>query len=121
MAKIYRVFTLANNTDVTYSDVSIYGNRTVFLAGEPLYDETEVYYSDFLETIQLTDNFAEEYFPQIFQDRIVWQQAVGDRTTEIFTYDGESISNTTNAGEDILYTNLQGDGESILYVEENML
>ena len=121
MAKIYRVFTLADDPNFNYSDISLSGTRTAILAQDLSddYNDNEVFYANLSETIQLTDNFTEEFSPLVLPDEVVWSGTVGGRTTEIFTYDGENIS-STDAGEDFLYRDLQGDGESILYVEENL-
>ena len=101
----YTITEIRSNSSLflqSLSDGDIDGNNIVWselISGD---GDFEIFLYNGSETIQLTDNDVNDFFPKISGDNIVWQSQINE-DSEIFLYDGseaEIIQITDNAIRD---------------------
>ncbi len=124
----YTITQISSNSSLylpSFSDGDVDGNNIVWSELKSGDNDFEIFLYNGSETIQLTDNDVNDFFPKISGDNVVWQSQIRE-DAEIFLYDGsETIQLTNNdvgderpaiSGDNVVWSGSDGnDSEIFLY------
>ena len=99
IADSYKVIQITDN-DYPDAGIEIYGSRLAWQAHPKKSSESEIFYYDGKNTIQLTNNNTYECMPSISSGGIVWQAYRSDKGSDVFFYDFNKIKRLTNDVKD---------------------
>lgn len=104
---------LTDNNAIGASFLDVNEGKIVWSNNQPG-ENFEVFLYDGDRTIQITDNDANDTFPRVDGDNIVWLSE-SESGTEVWLYDGNETIQLTNSARDKKF--LQLDGENVAWLE----